>query len=233
MAGIELKLDANTDWLVDFSISHGSKHMLSFSCGKDAIATWLVLRDRGIEVVPYYLYLIPDLEFIEEQVVYFEKFFETKICRLPHPSFFRMIDAAVFQPPNRIDVIDRIDPQVYSYDLIREIVASQSGLPVGAIAASGVRAADSIVRRISFQKYGHVRRDQFFPVWNFRKKHIYEWIDSHKVRLPVDYEMFGRSFDGIDARFLVPIKKRFPADYQKILDCFPLAEIEVFRHEHF
>ena len=49
--------------------------------------------------------------------------------------------------------------------------------------------------------------------------------------LPVDYHMFGRTFDGIDYRFLAPLKKNRPADYQKVLDWFPLAEMEVWRYE--
>ena len=50
------------------------------------------------------------------------------------------------------------------------------------------------------------------------------------VELPVDYAWFGRSFDGIDARFLVPLKQHAPRDYQRVLEVFPLAELEVFRH---
>jgi hypothetical protein len=51
------------------------------------------------------------------------------------------------------------------------------------------------------------------------------------VCLPVDYEMFGRSFDGLDYRFLKPIRHRFPKDYAKIVEMFPLVEIESFRYE--
>jgi hypothetical protein len=43
-----------------------------------------------------------------------------------------------------------------------------------------------------------------------------------------EYEWFGRSFDGIDWRFLAPIKQHAPDDYARILDWFPLADLEVF-----
>jgi hypothetical protein len=43
--------------------------------------------------------------------------------------------------------------------------------------------------------------------------------------------MFGRSFDGLDLRFLVPLKKHRPKDYAKVLEWFPLADLEVFRWE--
>jgi hypothetical protein len=41
--------------------------------------------------------------------------------------------------------------------------------------------------------------------------------------------MFGRSFDGIDYRFLEPISRLYPEDYQRILQDFPLADLELFR----
>lgn len=39
----ELILDANHAWLDSFAAEHGERHIVSFSLGKDAIASWLVL----------------------------------------------------------------------------------------------------------------------------------------------------------------------------------------------
>lgn len=39
--------------------------LLSFSMGKDSIAAWLAIRDKFERIEPYYLYLIPGLEFID------------------------------------------------------------------------------------------------------------------------------------------------------------------------
>jgi len=38
-------------------------------------------------------------------------------------------------------------------------------------------------------------------------------------------------FDGIDYRFMKPIKDHFPRDYQRIIEWFPLAELEIKRRE--
>ena len=63
---------------------HGPAVALSFSCGKDAVAAWLQLRARGFtRVVPFYMYLLPDLEFVERGIKYYEKVFETPILRVP------------------------------------------------------------------------------------------------------------------------------------------------------
>ena len=65
--------------------------ILSFSAGKDSIAAWLAIRPYFKRIVPYFLYIVPDLEFVEQSVRYYEDFFETRIYRMPHTSWFRML----------------------------------------------------------------------------------------------------------------------------------------------
>jgi len=56
-------------------------------------------------------------------------------------------------------------------------------------------------------------------------------IERSGIKLSVDYKIFGRSFDGLDYRFLAPIKKHFPRDWQRLCQWFPLAEAEIYRYE--
>ena len=56
-------------------------------------------------------------------------------------------------------------------------------------------------------------------------------IRDRDVSLTDDYLMFGRSFDGIDHRFTSIIKQEHPEDYAKILQWFPLVELELLRYE--
>lgn len=62
-----------------------NKTLLAFSGGKDAVATYLAIKDYFDEVVPYYLYLVPDLAFVDEQLDMYERQFGFKITKLPHP----------------------------------------------------------------------------------------------------------------------------------------------------
>ena len=41
---------------------------LAFSCGKDSIATWLECRKHFTRVIPFYMYLVPGLQFIERSL---------------------------------------------------------------------------------------------------------------------------------------------------------------------
>ena len=59
-------------------------------------------------IVPFHLNVVPGLRWIEEDLDLFEDIFQTRIIRLPHISFYRMIGAMVYQPPERVQAIRRL-----------------------------------------------------------------------------------------------------------------------------
>lgn len=209
------------------------KTLLAFSTGKDAIAAWLAIREHFEEVVPYYLYLVPGLEFVDEQIAMYERFFETKITQLPHPSVHRLLNNFVFQPPQNCAVIEDAGLPDFDYTDIQAAMCQMHNLPKKTLVADGVRAADSPMRRIAINTHGSINYNQlkYHPIWDWKKADLIACFKKYNVRLGSDYKIFGRSFDGIDLRFLLPIKKYHPRDYQKILELFPLADLEVFRWE--
>lgn len=211
----------------------GGKVMLSFSCGKDSIVAWLKMREYFIEITPYYLYLIPDLEFVEQSIQYYEQYFGCHIWRLPHPSLHRWMNNCVFQPPDRVEWLRSLKLASFDYDEIRSLVWTATGNKGEGFYGVGIRAVDSPIRWTAIKTHGPVSENQhkFYPIYDFRKADMLTWLEKAQVKLPVDYRMFGRSFDGIDARFLGPIKKYFPKDYQKIIEYIPMADMELYRRE--
>lgn len=207
--------------------------ILAFSTGKDSLAAWLTLREH-FNIVPHYQYSVPGLEFIEESLDYYERFFGTKIIRLPHPRLHRMLNNLIFQTPDRMLVIDQAQLPSHDYADIRTVIVEDKGLPEDTFVADGVRAADSPLRRIAISKHGPITWGsfRFHPIWDLLKADVVRLFTQAKVHLPIDYHWFGRTFDGLDARFLVPLKKYSPRDYQRVLDWYPLGEMEVFRWEH-
>lgn len=207
---------------------------LGFSRGKDSIAAWLKLREAGLKVVPFFMWAIPGLEFVEESLQYFEDYFETRIYRLPHPSFYRKINGLVYQPPNRIPVIRAARLPLPEYDDIADYLSEDLGFDSRPWTATGVRAADSPLRRSAISQYGAInyKRHNFYPVWDMKKGELIELLLKYRVKLPIDYKLFGRSFDGIDYRFIAPIKEHLPEDYGRILQWFPLVDLDIARR-HF
>lgn len=208
--------------------------LLAFSCGKDAVAAWLALRDSGFErVIPVFFYLVPGLSFVDEAIGYYERFFGERIIQMPHPSLHRMLNNAMFQPPSNLAVIDAAELPNHSYTDAYEAIRQDLGLPMNMRYATGVRAADSPLRRVSIVRHGpeSVAGMHYHAVWDWKKADLLEAFKKSGVKLSVEYEVFGRSFDGLDYRFLAPMKQHFPADYKKVLSFFPLAELEILRYE--
>lgn len=211
--------------------SAGRPVFLAFSCGKDSLAAWLALRDSGVDVVPYYLYGVPGLRFVEESLARFEQAFGVRIHRLPHPSLYRLLNNFVFQPPERIAIIEAARLPSPSYSQVVGFLREDLGLAEDTWIADGVRAADSILRRLAFQKHGPMKpaSRKVSVVWDWRKAAVMGRIERSGIALPPDYDWFGRSFDGIDARFLGPLREHSPDDYARVLEWFPLAEMDLLR----
>lgn len=208
--------------------------LLSFSTGKDSIAAWLAMRDQFDAILPFYMYLVPDLEFVEDSLQYYERFFECRIGRYPNPNLYRMINEMVFQSPDRITAVWRTGLPKFTRDNVAEAFAHDIGAPAGCFTAIGNRIADNLTRRMAYKRTGAINenRKTFWPVFDWKNSDLVDAFRKHGVKLPIDYKMFGRTFDGIGVRYLKPIKDRFPRDYAKILEWFPLAELEVWRYEH-
>jgi len=207
--------------------------LLSFSAGKDAVATWLHLRSAGIEVVPFYLYYFPGLEFVEAGLAYYEQFFGQKIHQMPHPSLHRWLNNFVFVAPWQKKIIMEADLPNFTYEDVEQALREDLGLHQETIVCNGVRAADSPNRRSALKSGGSLIRAKrkAMPVWDWKIEKLKTEFLKAEVKLTVDYKLFGRSFDGMDYRFLKPIKEHFPRDYERILEWFPLADIDIFRAE--
>ena len=50
--------------------------------------------------------------------------------------------------------------------------------------------------------------------------------------MPIDYEWFGRTYDGIDYRFTSVLKEKSPADYERVKAAYPLVEVDIMRMKY-
>jgi hypothetical protein len=237
-----LRADAHVirgdELLAQVQAESGPECLMSFSGGKDSLAAYLAIRPRFARVVPFHMYAVPGLEFVEEGLRYFERhLLDEPIIRMPHPQLYRMLGELVFQPPERMAILDaaRLHECGYDTKMVRSLVIEETGVGKRSYVATGVRASDSPTRRLSILTHGPISRQAktFMPIWDWRKAQAMKVINDAGLRLPVDYDLFGRSFDGLSYQYLAPIKRHFPRDYERILQWFPLADMELFRMEKF
>lgn len=215
----------------------GRPVLLSFSCGKDSIAAWIALEEGGVEVVPVYMYCVPPgtLSLVEDDLAYFERAFGKRIRRYPHESYYRWLNRYVCQSPEHLGIIEAAEMLSPKYAQLWSLIKDDLDLPQDTWVADGVRAADSIVRRASLVRHGVIKPSshKVSPIADWLKGEVMECIERRGIELPVDYELFGRSFDGLDYRFVKPLRDKRPDDYARLLEVYPLVELDIRRHEHY
>lgn len=236
-----VKFGFNSQDVIKEALRLSPKVLLSFSCGKDSIGAYLAIRDAGFEdIVCFYMMQVPgNLSFIEESLDYYERtlFGGRRIIRVPHPFIARAMQRAVLQPPERLDLIKEMDFESFTAQDLSASIADWLGWPETTLTAVGVRATDSQNRYSMFKKRGmgvavNQSNGKFYPVFDWNKDKLLTEINKAGVKLPVDYRLFGKTFDGLDLRFIAPLKKHFPADYEKLRFWWPMIDVELFRYEH-
>jgi hypothetical protein len=219
------------DQLIAFvSRQTGDTCLLSFSSGKDSVVSWLKLRPHFKRVLPFLLYRHPRLSFMLDAVHYYEDFFQQEITLLPHPRLWMNLMALVYQVPQNVRVVQEHQLHHFDYDDCSNFIRKKYNVP-DAFGAIGVRSADSPYRMLTIKKNGPVnyQRQTFYPIFDMRIADIEREILAANIKLPYDYKMFGRTFDGMDHRFMAPLKEHLPKDYERMLSLFPMAEMSSLR----
>lgn len=212
---------------------------VAFSGGKDCLAATLALMEEGVDVRLAHLYGVPGKEpgtaigFVEDTLNRYEDELGVEIRRYPHPSLYRKLVGLMFQPPERISTIQACNFGIPTYEEMWDAIRADLELDEDTWIADGVRASDSLVRRASFKRHGvmKTKNHKVSPIYDWLQGSVHDYIEAHGIELPIDYELFGRSFDGIDYRFIKPIKENLPEDYEQIKRWFPLVELEILRNE--
>lgn len=229
----------NSDELCEqMSQAMNSTTFLAFSCGKDAIGAWIQLRKYFKTIIPVYMDPFPWLSFHEEYLKYFEDKFGVKVHRLVHGMFFSYLEDAEWSAPEDVKLImnweknDQILKEFQTdewYELLRE----EFNLP-NIYQANGVKACDSIYRGLSIKTHGAINHNKkkFLPVYDWSNQRLFDEIQSAGIKLPKDYLIWGRTFDGYDYKFSKGLKDHFPDEYKRLIDMFPMVEADHFRWEH-
>jgi hypothetical protein len=233
---------ANSDELCEYvaELSNGVC-LLSFSCGKDSVVSWLKLRRYFKKVVPFFHYWVPHLSFCDNAIEYYQQYFGQKIYQFPHPMIAYSLGNYIDATPETAYVIEGMleegNIKEYGYEDEEEIIRScvVDGISLkDAYVAVGTRMADSVNRRTAILRYGSVshKRKKFQPIFDLKKVDMIRELDAANICLPLDYKLFGRTFDGMDARFVRPLVEHgMTEDINKIRSLFPLCLSDVARHE--
>lgn len=199
--------------------------IVGFSGGKDSIVTLDLCFRHFKRVVPFFMYLVPGLEFQEKMLRWYENKYKTEIIRIPHFEVSEFLKYGSFTLyDNNVDVVGITD----TYEYIRQ----KTGIHW---IAAGERCADSIVRNAMIKQSGSIdyKRGRFYPIAYWKKNDVMQYIKLRRLYLSPEQKKLGFSFRSLSGNELAVIKERYPNDYKKILRVYPFAGAAVERFEKY
>lgn len=197
--------------------------LVSFSMGKDSIVTLDLCMRYFENVQPFFMYLVPNLEFQEEALAKYEKYYGVEILRVPHFEDSKFYRYGSFRTPDLTVPIVKIND---IYSLIREATDMHW-------ISGGEKIKDSIVRRAMLKNKGSIdeQRGRFYPLIYWSDKDVMHYIQMYSLILPKFSKEMGFSFHSLAGKELSVIKRLYPNDYKRILKFFPEAEAGVLQYE--
>jgi hypothetical protein len=208
---------------------------LGFSTGKDSVMGLDMLLKAGIKVLPIYCYIVPELEFVENNIKLYEDHFGVKVVRMPHPILYDYIRHQDWQPLHiALDFAGSIKLKKLTFDLINKRYLTANNLQeVYQYDANCMKMADSINRRLLLRSLPDIDEERkiMYIAKYLTDKQIFEHFKTNRIPLTEDYKIFGRSWDGLSYHFLTGVKKHYPRDYEKIRSYFELIEAEILRYK--
>ena len=196
-----------------------SAALVSFSGGKDSLVV-LDLAQRTFErVEAFFMYLVPGLEVAEEELAKATARTGVKIRQYPHWALERMIRQGVycFNGPATDDL------PLLSLKNIQDLAMYDSGIP---LLLTGAKRADSLWRRRDMTT--HARAEVLCPIAAWTKHDVLAYLARHGIPRP-DSEGGNSGGIGLATPSLLWLHDKYPADFRRICEVFPLAEAVVWR----
>lgn len=210
-------------------------NVLHFSTGADSVAAFLKLRENGIEPILVYKYFIKDLPMVKNYIDYFEKKFDVHIYQFPSTLWANWIDNALFQLPIKArerfrNNIGKYYLDYYDKDFFDNAIAEAIGGDV--VFHLGLRYTDGLRRYQHLMKHGCSFENKFYPIASFKVADIYDLLDKYDCKLPIEYGLWGISFESPRPWNIKLIKENCPMTYEMIKKQFPLFEADLFRDDY-
>ena len=193
---------------------------VAYSDGKDSrVVIDLCLRTFE-RVEAFYMYMIPDLDFMNKKLAEAEERLGIKIHQLPHEALADSLRRGLYcNPKDYAEIL----PDVKVRDLYN--IAKQA-LDVD-IVVTGAKGSDSSWRR----RYFHATRtwtDMIYPIKDWNKHDVIGYLNARRIPVP---ESSGLNASGVS---LIPpellwVYDNHPEDFKKICAFFPYAEAVVWR----
>lgn len=213
-------MDGKTKDIFNELKSKTDEVIVSYSGGKDSLVLLDLCTKVFSKVHAFYMYIVKDISFQMRMLDYAEKKYKIEIKYYPHwllsrwykNNTYRLPDSNTFDIKNlNINDIEQTARNYFNTDMV----------------LTGIKQADSIDRRIYLRTLKlsaiNEKGQKAHPLSFWNKGMVMSYIKRFKLPTP---ENFGlNSFDiELVPNKIIPIKNKYPEDYEKIKQQFPLID---------
>ena len=202
--------------------------VLSFSCGADSVASLIRMREWGMKPKLLYFEFLPGLPMVENYLKYIEDKFGEPVIKFQSILFYQfMINGLLQKPGVRWELWE--DAMELGFAVPKQEAANKWIMELFPehMLSIGIRVSDGIFRAKKLRERGPVEwgKNEWYPVADCYRSDIVRIIESAGVKLPVDYRLFGRSFESVRHWTAGPIRKHCPKTWAVIEEHFPMARL--------
>ncbi len=200
--------------------------LVSFSGGKDSsVCLDLALRSGFTEVVPFFMYLVPGLSFIDQRLEEAERRFGVKVIHVPHWANYAYIKEELFcTRPYHLDDLPEVKlPELYS------MLHLQTGIN---LIINGGKKSDGLWRKRFIWSVRN-KANIMHPIDDWNKWDVYAYLKARNIPVPQESIDMGAKGAGVDLHpdSLLWIYDNHPDDFRKIERVYPYVRAAVYRRE--
>lgn len=198
--------------------------LVAFSAGKDSLCVLDMCVRTFKHVEAFFMYFVPGLSVIEEQLEAARQRWGVTIHQVPHWTLSRVLVNRAFQWPS----YKQDDLQEFKLRDVYNLMKAKTGIEM---IATGARRADSLWRKRNLANIAHYT-DLMYPVVGWGKADIFGYLGMHKIPMPPSSggQMTGI---GLVTPDLLWLHDEYPDDFKKLLKIFPFAEAVVHRRSFY
>lgn len=195
--------------------------------GKDGIALLDMLANVFPKVICYYMYVVPDLEHINTYIRYAEQKYGAEVRKIEHYQVDHIKRVGYFCEKDTT-------VKVRTVGEVEQSVREETGIKY---AFSGMKGVDGYMKRMRlkmFAKTGYVtEKGMVYPLAVWTNQEVLAYIRSRNLIQPFEYDAkhVSQGF-GLDVETLKCLKRKFPNDYQKVLEYYPECEKVMWDYEN-
>jgi 3'-phosphoadenosine 5'-phosphosulfate sulfotransferase (PAPS reductase)/FAD synthetase len=213
----------------------GGTVTVGFSRGKDSRLMLAILLEYGFTVYPVYFNHLPIiLPFIRADLDYCEERYGVEIEIMPHPMLFDLLRHQSWQGLHGCRHLAQYSMPVMRFEnMLRAYTAS---LRLGYLwDCVGMKQCDSYNRRLLLRKVGEFYRKKMkcYPISHLTHRDVHAGLAKRGIKEPIDYKIWGSSFDRLGYSYLHAMKRELPDDFALLQEYFPLIDVEVHRYDAF